>query len=105
MQTRPRVVLIGVGGYGRAYLRAMTEADTGADLTAIVDNDPAAAAKSPVIAERHIPVYASLEEFFTRDSADLAVIVTPVHTHLSMAQACFAHGMHVLCEKPLCMTL
>ena len=105
MQTRPRVVLIGVGGFGRVYLRTMTEEDTGADLTAIVDNDPAAAAKFPVIAERKIPVYSSLEDFFARDSAELAVIVTPVHTHLSMAQACFAHGMHVLCEKPLCMTL
>ena len=105
MQTRPRVVLIGVGGFGRVYLRTMTEEDTGADLTAIVDNDPAAAAKFPVIAERKIPVYSSLEEFLARDSADLAIIVTPVHTHLSMAQACFAHGMHVLCEKPLCMTL
>ena len=50
MQTRPRVVLIGVGGFGRVYLRTMTEEDTGADLTAIVDNDPAAAAKFPVIA-------------------------------------------------------
>ena len=87
MQTRPRVVLIGVGGFGRVYLRTMTEEDTGADLTAIVDNDPAAAAKFPVIAERKIPVYSSLEEFLARDSADLAIIVTPVHTHLSMAQA------------------
>ena len=49
MQTRPRVVLIGVGGFGRVYLRTMTEEDTGADLTAIVDNDPAAAAKFPSI--------------------------------------------------------
>lgn len=105
MQTRPRIVLIGVGGYGQVYLRALTEADAGADLTAIVDNNPAAAEKFPVIAQRKIPVYGSLEEFFNRDSADLAIIVTPVHFHLPMARACFAHGMHVLCEKPLCMTL
>ncbi|MGN0778111.1 MAG: Gfo/Idh/MocA family protein [Aristaeellaceae bacterium] len=105
MHARPRVVLIGVGGFGRAYLRTMTQEDTGADLTAIVDNDPAAAAKFPVIAQRRIPVYASLEDFFARDTADLAIIVTPVHFHLPMAQACFAHGLHVLCEKPLCMTL
>ncbi|MGN1020241.1 MAG: Gfo/Idh/MocA family protein [Aristaeellaceae bacterium] len=99
------MVLIGVGGFGQAYLRTMTGEDTGADLTAIVDTDPAAAAKFPVIAERRIPVYASLEDFFARDSAELAVIVTPVHTHLAIARACFARGMHVLCEKPLCMTL
>ena len=34
-KTRPRVVLVGAGGYGRLYVEALTSQDMGAELTAI----------------------------------------------------------------------
>ena len=36
-KTRPRVVLVGAGGYGRLYVEALTSQDMGAELTAICD--------------------------------------------------------------------
>ena len=39
-KTRPRVVLVGAGGYGRLYVEALTSQDMGAELTAICDLDP-----------------------------------------------------------------
>ena len=39
-KTRPRVVLVGAGGYGRLYVEALTSQDMGAELTAICDIDP-----------------------------------------------------------------
>ncbi len=58
----------------------------------------------PELKERHIPVYRELADFYARESADLAVLVSPVHFHRDMTLYCLAHGSHVLCEKPLCLT-
>lgn len=104
MIQRPRVLLVGVG-YGHYYLEEMLQHDTGADLIGIVDSNPAVVEKWPIIAEKNVPMYASLEEFFAHDRADLALITTPIHLHGPMTQYCFDHGCHVLCEKPLCLTL
>lgn len=101
---RPRIVLVGAGGYGRLYVEALTGQDLGADLAAVCDIDPHLADRLPQLRRYSIPVYPSLDAFFAKDSADLAVIVSPVHFHTEMALTCLAHGAHVLCEKPLCLT-
>ena len=102
---RPRVVLVGAGGYGRLYLEAMASRDMGADLIAICDIDPHLSERMPIIRQRQIPVFPSLEAFFERNTADLAVLVSPVHFHTSMVLTCLSHGVNVLCEKPLCLTM
>ncbi len=104
MSDRPRVLLVGAGGYGALYLRELTGHDTGADIVGICDIRPDIEQKIPIIGERGIPVYRSLEEFYAKDTADLTVIVSPVHYHTEMTLACFANGSNVLCEKPLCLT-
>lgn len=101
---RPRIVLVGAGGYGRLYLETLTGQDLGADLAAVCDIDPHLADRLPQLRQRSIPVYASLDDFFAKESADLAVIASPVHFHTDMALTCLAHGANVLCEKPLCLT-
>ena len=104
-KTRPRVVLVGAGGYGRLYVEALTSQDMGAELTAICDIDPNLAEHVPQIRQRQIPVYPTLDAFFAKDSADLAVLVSPVHFHTDMVLSCLEHGVNVLCEKPLCLTV
>lgn len=97
-------MLVGAGGYGRLYVETMAQRDYGADLAAICDIDPHLADRIPIIPEQSIPVYPSLEAFFANDTADLAVLVSPVHFHTDMVLLCLAHGLNVLCEKPLCLT-
>ena len=101
---RPRILLVSVGMYGQKYLSEATGRDVGGDVIGIVDVADNLPEKFPVIAEKRIPVYRSLEEFFRRDHADLAVISSPIHLHVGMALQCLAQGVHVLCEKPLCLT-
>lgn len=101
---RPRIVLAGAGGYGRLYLEALTGQDLGADLAAVCDIDPHLADRLPQLRQRSIPVYPSLDAFFANDTADLAVLASPVHFHTGMTLTCLAHGANVLCEKPLCLT-
>ena len=101
---RPRILLVSIGMYGQKYLAEATEKDVGGDVVGIVDVAPGLADKFPVIREKAIPVYTSLEDFFSKRQADLAVISSPIHLHTAMVTACLSHGAHVLCEKPLCLT-
>lgn len=103
---RPRIVLVGASGYGSSYLRELLgDKDTGADLVGVCDIRPDIAERVPILKERNIPVYDGLEAFFAAQSADLAIIVSPVHFHTEMTLTCLAHGANVLCEKPLCLTV
>lgn len=104
MSKRPRVLLVAVGGYGMNFLKEMTERDTGADIVGIVEVMPEIEQMFPVIAERNLPVYPSMDAFFAGNSADLTVISSPIHLHTEMVVSALRHGSHVLCEKPLCLT-
>lgn len=98
------VLLVGVGGYGEVYARAMLEEGSALGLCLAGVADPFAA-RCTRIAElsARAPVFASMEDFFAAGlSADLAVIATPIGFHAPMIYTALAHGCHVLCEKPLC---
>lgn len=105
MCKRPRVLLVAVGGYGVNYLNEMTGRDTGADIAGICEVMPHVEDAFPIIRERAIPVYQSMDAFYRNDHADLAVISSPIHFHTEMVLNALRHGSHVLCEKPLCLTM
>ncbi len=76
-------------------------------------NDPA---KSKAMAqELYLPeerCYTSYTEMFAKESAlppgermDFVAICTPNHLHFSIAMAAMEHGFHVLCEKPMTLTV
>ena len=101
---RIRILLVSIGMYGQKYLEEATEKDVGGDVVGIVDIAKNLPEKYPVISRKGIPVYDSLHAFTEKDHADLAVISSPIHLHASMVMECLKNGMHVLCEKPLCLT-
>src|SRR5262245_47399441 len=94
------VGVIGLG-YGRAHIPAFQA--NGCQVVAVCQRDGAAAR---AIAERYgVPqAFERWEEMIERARPDIAVIATPPGLHLPIAQAAFAAGAHVLCEKPLAMT-
>ena len=101
-----KFLLVGCGGYAALYVREIFSPLNvdGHEIEGIVDPY---ADKSPVIdliREKGIPVYDTLEAFYEKHSVPLAVIVTPIGLHLHDAMVCFAHGSHVLMEKPLAAT-
>ncbi|MDU7337677.1 MAG: Gfo/Idh/MocA family oxidoreductase [Clostridium sp.] len=55
-------------------------------------------------------VYVSFEEMAKAESQrddgiDFVSITTPNHTHYAVAKCFLEHGIHVVCEKPLCFTV
>ena len=94
----PRVVLIGVHGHGRVHLDGLLERERSGllELCGLADRrEPA-------------PDSGAADHEFDTDAArlleklrpDIAVISTPIHTHLDIAEAALRVGAHLLLEKP-----
>jgi predicted dehydrogenase len=102
-----RIALVGIGGYGEGYVRELLQAsvDRGVHLVAGVDPAPERCRLIHEFYRAGIPIYASLEDFFTRDQADLVIISSPIQLHAAQTCLSLAQGSHVLCEKPVCVTI
>ena len=98
------IVLVGIGGYGETYLRALDRGRYGWDdvcVKGIVDPYAANSKYFGFFAERGISVFDDLESFYAVHKADLAVISTPIQLHKPQCCIALANGSHVLCEKPI----
>ncbi|MBL4811540.1 MAG: NAD-dependent epimerase/dehydratase family protein [Rhodobacteraceae bacterium] len=100
--SRPfRTALIGAG-YIADWHAAALKSVSNAQLSAVVDPSPAAAAA--LGAAHNVPTFASVEEMIAADVADAAHILTPPHLHKEIALTCFAGGLHCLVEKPVALS-
>lgn len=101
------MVLAGAGGYGRTYVRAMMRegAERGVTWAGIVEPYPDSAPELPELRAQGVKLYASLEDFYKENTADLCVISSPIQFHIEQAICALEHGSHVLCEKPLCAVI
>lgn len=95
------LLIIGCGSIGERHLRCfqksgraiVTACDTNlALLTAMQERYGAAG-------------FATLDEALAAGTYDAAVICTPAHLHLPMAQTLLKKGLHLLIEKPLALDL
>lgn len=101
-----KIILIGAGRYGKIYLDYILENQSPEiELAGIVEkNFDSSPAKEEAEAAQ-IPVYQSLEEYYSKNTAELAVIVTPPFLHCEQSVYCLKHGSNVLCEKPAAPTV
>ena len=105
-----RFAMVGHAFMGRAHSNAMRQVNHFFDLPALV--------VPQVVVGRHLErVEAGREKFgfaeasidlaavLARDDIDVVDIATPNDSHTSIALAALKAGKHVLCEKPLALTL
>ena len=98
---RIRVIQVGVGGMGNAWLRAVG-ASQEVEHAAWVDVDEQIVgeqAKAYGFDRRHC--YTTLKEALEREEADGLVNVTPPQFHRAVSCSALNAGLHVLSEKPL----
>jgi predicted dehydrogenase len=107
MVKKVSVVLIGIGGYGNTYVNELlNNLDSKRVLIAgAVDPYPENCNRFEELKKLNIPFYNTIEGFYSKNNADLAVISTPIQYHAP--QSCYAmlHGSNVLCEKPVSATV
>jgi len=95
-----RTAVIGVGYLGRFHAQKYRELP-GSELVAVVDSVGEAAQK--VGAELGVPALTDYRELLGK--VDAVSIVVPTPLHFAVAEACLAHGVHVLVEKPITETI
>jgi len=109
------IALIGCGGMGRRHLRGMAQlagtARPNIELVAVCDLNQANAEfladEAAELLGRRPRVYADIAQMARDFGADLhaASITTDVAAHHRVAVACLEAGLHIMCEKPLALTI
>lgn len=102
MSEQVSIVLVGIGGYGNTYVSALLQSeDKSWRLAGVIDPLASKAPNYAALQELKLPFYATMEEFYAENSADLAVIASPIQFHCAQTCAALEHGSNVLCEKPI----
>ncbi len=97
-----RAAVVGVGAIGQHHARVYNELE-GVELVAVADPDEARRQKA---ARRFkVPTYASHAELFAAERLDVASVTVPTVLHHSVALCGLEHGVHLLVEKPIAVTL
>ena len=100
------VAVVGYGPFGgMGYLHGLAASETaGLRLSAAVDTVP----ERLEAARRDfgdVAAFASVDELLAADAADLVIIATPPVHHADLARRCLDAGVHVVVEKPMCLTV
>lgn len=101
-----KILLVGAGGYASLYVNALLNSkNPDICFEGIVDPYFANCRQKESIINKQIPIYNTMEEFYAKHTADLAVISTPPFLHLEQSLFAVSHGSDVLCEKPAAPTV
>ena len=107
MSEAPRPLRIGIAGLGAAaaqVLRAFPEVKAdGVALNAAADTR--AEAREAFTRRFDLPAFDSIAAMCRADVVDAVWIATPNHLHAEHAVIAAEHGKHVLCEKPIAVTM
>ncbi len=96
------VGVVGCGSQGLAHIERFLK-DGRVRLLAVCDIDEA---KAKEAAKRfNVEYYTTYEKFLEHPNLDIVSIVTPNYMHASQTVAALNAGKHVLCEKPMALTV
>src|SRR5688572_30807047 len=101
-----RLAVVGCGGIAQAYLQALGRVPA-LQLAATVDVDAARAkaAAAPANAKTFADTVQLLDAMQPGRDLHAALVLTPPNTHEDLATSLLGAGVHVLCEKPLAVTV
>ena len=97
-----RAAVIGTGVMGRKYAQMIAEGKAGAlRLTAVVCRHADAQQWAKDTLPDTVRVCPSADQLYDyAEEFDAVLVVTPHKTHPALVMQAFAHGKHVLCDKP-----
>lgn len=100
------IVLVGIGGMGSVYVKALLERRGAAEFRIAGAVDPAPE-RCPQLGELRaldVPVFDNLGAFYRQGRADLAIISSPIPRHAEQTIQALDKNSFVLCEKPVAAT-
>ena len=99
-----RLGLIGVGAVPQTAHLPILAKMRGVQVTALCDND---GEKTRAIAQRYgVPdVFTDIEDLLEQEELDAVIVATPNHLHEPHVLAALKAGVHVLCGRPLALSV
>jgi UDP-N-acetylglucosamine 3-dehydrogenase len=97
-----RVGLIGLGEVAEVHLEAYKNVE---GIEVVAGAELKKKRLERVAREWKIKGYAKVEEMLRNERLDIACVLTPARAHREVTETAADHGVHVLCEKPLAVTL
>ena len=97
------MALVGIGPGAVPHLMSLNDLRAEVDLRWAITRRPEAAQMGPF--QGHLQASSDFQAMLNDTDVQAVIIATPPATHLELAQACLAHGKHVLLEKPLDVSL
>lgn len=99
---RVRFGVIGVGGMGVAHATLIQRIEE----TALIAVCSASAERTQQVAQRFgVPGFTDYRQLLDSGLVDAVLIATPHPLHAEIALCAFERGVHVLCEKPLAVSI
>ena len=98
--TKPKIVLVGVGRFGKNHLRVLKELEDDGLCTIYGVVDKRVEVLESIKKTYNVSTASNLNDFLNSE-ADAVDVVTPSDTHFEICKECLASGKHVLVEKPL----
>lgn len=103
MEKTLKALVVGSGDMGEKHARAYQRLPN-VDLCAVADPDGLRAGR--MAAELNVQgVYAGFQEAIEQERPDIVSVCVPAFLHAGISAAALEQGCHVLCEKPLALTL
>lgn len=100
--SKNRIALIGVGEHAARNVLPAIRSSSSFDLTALVSRSGAATLEVGELDTT--PVLESVDDLLESGLADCAYVATPNAIHHSQTMQLLRGAMHVICEKPLCVS-
>ena len=96
-----KVALVGAGGMGKIHLSLLRSMDD-VQVVAVVDVEGAARANAD---DGKTMLYRDIHEMLANEQVDIVDVCTPTYLHAECSIAAMERGIHVLCEKPMALTM
>lgn len=99
--------IAGINGYGKNYIPHLLKLakDGKIRFVGAIEPFPAGCSFLNELQDAGVLLYASLEEFYHKDFADMVILATPINCHYQQSFLAISKGSNVLCEKPLAATI
>jgi predicted dehydrogenase len=99
---RLRVGLVGLGGVAEIHLQAYKGVE---EVEVVAGAERREDRLSRMAAQWGIKGYVDFEEMLEKEKLDIVCVLTPARSHREVTEKAAEFGVHVLCEKPLAVTL
>lgn len=102
-----RIGIIGLGTMGQGHFKTLKEIDS-CRVTALFDINKERFSElrnKEELVDNTIACFDSYDELVQSGLCDAVAIVTPHPLHLEMTLKAFEHGLHVMCDKPIAISV